>query len=278
MREAFFFAGRALGTYGNAVSFAAVLVIVLPYYAILFVTEKGLWRAIGAIGVNLTMICLALTISFSGMLVFLCLLIGNILLAFAWRDHPLRKFKSKFVSLGISTTLFLSITTGIAMMYSPELQEVMTHRLFFLDPSSTTNVELENFGSADQRLYLIDTALKLIQERDGGILSGHGMRQTDKIPAFSYYGPHQEVHLIYLLLWIEGGLILVGVYLAFLFFLIRNVVNLAKISPTAAVAVGSAVAAITLFGMLNPHLYLRYFWIPILPAFVNWNGYLLRNH
>ena len=274
MREAFFFAGRALGTYGNAVSFAAVLMIVLPHYALLFVTEKGFWRAIGLTGVNLTMICLALTISFSGMLIFLCLLAGNILLAFVWRDHPLHTFKLKFINLAIFTTLFLSITAGIAIAFSPALQEVMMHRLFFLDQSSETPLELENLGSADQRLYLIDVALKLINDRDGGLLSGHGMRHTASIPAFSFYGPHQEVHLIYLLLWIEGGLILLVLYLVFLFFLIRNVMKLARISPTGAVAVGSAVVALTLFGMLNPHLYLRYFWIPILPAFVNWDGYL----
>ncbi len=274
LREAFFFSGRALGTYGNAVSFAGVLMIVLPYYTILYVTEKRFWKLIGFVGVNLTIVCLVLTISFSGVLIFLSLVIGNMLLALVWHDHPICKYKSEFAYLAIITALVITTVGGIAAISSPEIKKNMTNRIFFLNEANTKNVELENFGSADQRLYLIDTALNLINDREGGLLWGHGMRQTESLPAFSFYGPHLDVHLLYLLLWIEGGFILALLYIIFLLLLIRNVMKLAKISPSGAVAVGSAVIAIALFGMLNPHLYLRYFWIPILPAFVNWNAHL----
>lgn len=274
LREIFFFANRALGSYGNANTFSGLLVMILPYYVFLSITEKGFWRAIGYVGVSLSLLCLFLTVSFSGVLVLIVLIIANILLALFWRGHPIHKYKYRVIHLSISTVFFVTIVSVIATSYMPSIMEDVAVRLFFLDESNTKSIEVENLGSGEARLRLIDVALGLIKSRDGGLLLGHGMRQSEALHEFSFAGPHQEVHLIYLLLWIEGGFILLLLFGAYLLLLIRNVIKLSKIAPFEAVVVGSAVLGLALFGMTYPHMYMRFFWVPLLPAFVNWDAYL----
>ncbi|TRZ92018.1 MAG: hypothetical protein D4R88_01085 [Methanosarcinales archaeon] len=274
LREVFYFANRALGSYGNANTFSGLLVMILPYYVFLSITEKGFWRAMGYVGVSLSLLCLFLTVSFSGMLALIVLIIANILLALFWCGHPIHKYKYRAIHLSISTVFFVTIVFVIATSYMPSIIEDVAVRLFFLDESNTKSIEVENLGSGEARLRLIDVALGLIKSRDGGLLLGHGMRQSEALHEFSFAGPHQDVHLIYLLLWIEGGFILLLLFGAYLLLLIRNVIKLAKIAPFEAVAVGSAVLGLALFGMTYPHMYMRFFWVPLLPAFVNWDAYL----
>jgi hypothetical protein len=110
----------------------------------------------------------------------------------------------------------------------------------------------------------------MIDTRHGGLLTGHGVRESEALSEFSFAGPHQEIHLIYLLLWVEGGFILLACFCLYLALLLKNAAALAAEYPSEAVVAGSAVVALALFGFTYPHLYMRYFWVPLLPAFPNW--------
>jgi len=110
--------------------------------------------------------------------------------------------------------------------------------------------------------------LKLLKERMGGFLYGHGVRQTSYLPEFNFGGNGLDIHLLYLLLWVEGGFILAATFGVYLLLLLRNCINLAKTHPAEAITLATALLSLALFGLFLPHAYLRYFWLPLLPAFI----------
>lgn len=273
-RQVFYFASRALGAYGNANTFAGIIVMILPYYVYLAITDRGRWRVMGYLSVMLSFICLFLTVCFSGTITLVIVIVVNIVFAVFWTGHPIYKYKARFIQLA-AVSIFCTVTvSSIAIANMPSIMEDVSTRLFFLNADNDKAVELDNLGSGAGRMELINIALRLIESRKGALLWGHGMRQTSAIHDFSFAGPHQDIHLIYLLLWVEGGLVLLLLFLAYLLLMFRNVTKLAKIYPFEAMAVGTAGLGLALFGMFYPHMYMRFFWIPLLPAFVNWGAYL----
>lgn len=290
MREMFFWANRALGTYGNANSFAMVITLTFPYYAYLIATEKGLWRNIGYIGMVALLSCLLLSGSFSGFIVFSCVFLANFALIILWRKNPLR---SHVKSLAINIILLALLTCCSYMLMrsvSPGMLDSLDKRFFPAETSQQSKAEttddetvlalkqeVAKRGSADIRMELNKRAVELIIERNGGIFYGHGMRQTLLLPQFTILDTKFDVHMVYLLLWIEGGLVLSLTFLAYLILLMRNCWNMAKSHPAEAIAIFSSVLAITLFGAFNTQEYLRYFWVPLLPAFVTGSRRVLEN-
>jgi hypothetical protein len=97
-------------------------------------------------------------------------------------------------------------------------------------------------------------------------LTGHGLRQS---PYVSKIG---NVHNTYLLLWTEGGIFLLLLYLLFFVFLIRNCIAVTRFAPYVGVSMAVCLLGVATFGAGNPGEYLRYFWIPVLPLFRMWVG------
>jgi hypothetical protein len=424
LRELFYFANRALGTYGNAVGFALVLVITFPFYVYLVATEKGFWQKVGYVGVIALLHCLFLTASFSGIFVFILVVFSNLLLMTVWKNNPLRQAIKETISRFV-LILFLYAGSYVALSYySPIMVEKVSDRIFSIlqksvsapqaivpapssapqaqtplpqeptpapqaqtplpqeptpapqaqtplpqeptpapqaqtplpqeptpapqaqtplpqeptpapqaqtplpqeptpapqaqtplpqeptpapqaqtplpqeptpapqaqtplpqeptpAPQAQTPLPQESapppqahtqasvmVQTASLRMDLNYKALKLIQERNGGVFFGHGLRQTSLMPEFNLEGNGLDVHLIYLLLWAEGGLILVLAFLGYFGLLFRNCINLSKTHSDEALAIGNSVLALVLFCFFHPHVYLRYFWVPLLLAFV----------
>jgi len=309
-------AGRSIGTYGNANSFAAVLALVLPYYFYLTYAETGRWRWLGIVGGALSLTSLLLTMSFSGFLVVGGCLGANILLFLVWRRHPLR---GNGLSFAWPTGIMLALSVvllGMITFYAPSMATSVTRR--FDSISLPNNVPVTdgatasipatdgatasvpttdgatasvpttdgatasvpttdgtatdgatatyNIGSASQRIELIRRAFLLIRERDGGIFYGHGLRQTGLMDEFAFGEIKLDIHLIYLALWVEGGAVMSLLFIAYLATLLFGCFSRLRDNPAAAMAAGSSVLSFILMGMVLPHIYLRYFWVPMMPA------------
>ncbi len=282
LREFFYCANRALGTYGNANSFAVVLVITLPFYIYLVATEKGFWQKIGYVGVITLLPCLFLSASFSGIIVLSSVIFFNLLLMVFWKNNPLRQAIKETVSrFALIFSLFAGLCVALSY-FSPFIVEKVSSRIFLKTvyvpqeqaPTSQNPQEQalapqsEMVQSALTRMELNYRALKLIQERNGGLFFGHGLRQTPLRPDFNFGGIGLDVHLVYLLLWVEGGLILVLAFIGYFGLLFRNCLKLSKKYPHEALVVGNSILALMLFCFFLPHVYLRYFWVPLLLAFV----------
>ncbi len=270
LRELFFFSNRALGSYGNANAFSGLLVVVFPYYIFLAIAEKGLWRALGYFGVTLSLACLFLTVSFSGGLSLVALIAVNVVVALCWRRHPMRTHTYRLVHMSACVSVLLVALWALTSTYLPSAFDDVSRRLAVFGDTNTNRIEINDLGNGAGRMELIRIGLEMISARHGGLLTGHGIRESEALPEFSFAGPHQEIHVIYLLLWVEGGFILLACFCAYLALLLKNAAALAAEYPSEAVVAGSAVVALALFGFTYPHLYLRYFWVPLLPAFPNW--------
>jgi hypothetical protein len=125
----------------------------------------------------------------------------------------------------------------------------------------------ESIGSMSQRIELIERAMDLVVSRSGGVFLGHGLRQSFAYTPFHFAGPALDVHMQFILLWIEGGFVLMLLYILFLGLIARQVFRAAKNHPAEALMMGASLVAIIFTGAMSPHLYLRYFWVPLLPAF-----------
>jgi hypothetical protein len=266
-REVFFVAGRACGSFGNANAFAGVLNIVMPFYLILAIADRGFWQWLGIAGVGFSLLCLVLTVSFGGVLLLLVLLFVNVPLVLVWRSHPVRKYWRQFAKMVAVIALVVFPSFGV-LMSSPWTRGQIEDRLKLVRYVAVEELLRQgSMGSASNRLGMIDEAAEMIADRQGG-LWGHGLGQSSAESRYS-----QEVHFIYLLLWIEGGVLLLLAYVAFLGGMLRNIGSLVVMNPVVGTTIGCSVVALILFGMINPHIYLRFYWIPLLPAFVNWDAY-----
>lgn len=265
LKEIFFTAGRARGVYGNPNAFAGVLAITTSIYVVLGIVDKGIWKLVGIIGLPMALANLLITASFGGVLVFVCIVVLNFILSFFWRRHPFRSHPAKSLQL-LLIVIVIGIATFMLIKDSEYTEGMRTARLDQIS-SLGEGADVKDFGSAAIRIALIDESFEMITSRGGGIF-GHGLGQSKHVSKYNY-----DVHLLYLLLWIEGGVVLLGVYLLFLILLLRNAIALAAIDPPTGLAMGMGVVAIILYGLVNPHIYLRYYWIPVLPCFVNF-GYI----
>lgn len=266
-RSTFFLAGRARGSFENANAFAGVLNLLTPVYAVLGVADRGVWRLLGTVGLGLLLLCLVLTASFGGVLVLLAMVAANIVLMVAWPSHPFRLHKGRSIGFLAVVVLILVSTLG-TLLSSPWTKGQIERRLELVRQQPAEKLLREgSLGSASKRIVLVEEAWEMIQHRAGG-LWGHGLGQSAAESRFS-----QPVHVTYLLFWIEGGLLLLLAYLAYLAGLFRNVRALARRQPVVAAATGLGVVALVLLGGISPHVYLRFYWVPLMPAFVNWDAY-----
>jgi hypothetical protein len=133
-------------------------------------------------------------------------------------------------------------------------------------PPADTSLELQNIGSANIRLELIDRAIDLLQKRGWGVLFGHGLRQTYTLPQFQFGDDGLDVHLIYLLLWLETGAVGVALYVGYFGLLSWMASRSAGIEAVTRYAALAPVAIFLLIGVFMPHMYLRFFWVPLIPA------------
>lgn len=273
LREMFFVANRALGTYGNANSFAEVLVITFPLYIYLIAKEKGLWQLTGYIGLIALLDCLVLSGSFSGLITFVTVIIMNMILLAFWKKNPLRRHvKQIFYNTLILSALFILSYIGLSY-YAPTLMEKTENRLFLKTHAEIIEEAATDFSdTVNTRMELNYRGLDLLIQRNGGIFYGHGLRQTANLPQFNFGGNGLDVHLLYLLLWIEGGFILAVTFGIYLLLLLKNCITMAKTNPSEALVFATSVIAIMVFALFLPHNYLRYFWVPLLPAFLTINN------
>jgi hypothetical protein len=243
----------------------------------LSIIERGMWRVLGYVGVALTLACLFLTVSFSGALSLIALLSGNAAVALCWRRHPMRTHTYRLLHLSVCVAALLVAAWATTVAYMPSAFEDVAVRLAAFDGSNTNRIVVDDLGSGASRMRLIRIGLDMIERRHGGLLTGHGIRESEALSEFSFAGPHQEIHLIYLLLWLEGGFVLLACFCLYLALLFKNAVALAREYPSEAVVAGSAVMGLAIFGFTYPHLYMRFFWVPLLPAFPHWHRALSVN-
>lgn len=292
LREMYFSANRAMGTYGNANSLAEVLLVTLPLYVYLIATEKGIWQKVGYVGLIAVLDCLFLSGSFSGAIALVIITIANLALFGIWKKHPLRPYGKTLLSQTVLITCLFACSYAAIAFYAPYIVEKVKDRIFPSTMSITINPPQEIVSgqkvevadapqsaevvppptvlqqTVNTRMELNYRAIAKIKERHGGLFYGHGLRQTSSLPEFDFGGNGLDVHLLYLLLWAEGGLILALALVAYLLLLFWNCFNIAKTQPAEGIALATGVLSLALFGLFLPHDYLRYFWIPLLPAFV----------
>lgn len=267
LRDVFIVGGRACGSFGNPNTFAGVLNMLIPFYLVLGIADKGLWRWLGVLGILASLLCLVLTASIGGLLVFATMIVANTFAAFVWPSHPIRLYKGKALGLALIVSLFMLSTLGL-LLNSPWIKGEVEERLALVRNVPVERIlEQGSLESVSRRIILIHEALAMIEDRKGG-LWGHGLSHSTAESVND-----RDVHVTYLLLWIEGGLLLLLAYLAFFGGMLRNVYSLMSFSPAVAAGIGLGVLGILLFAWVNPHIYLRFFWIPVLPAFINWKAY-----
>lgn len=273
--------GRAIGSYGNANSFAGVLMLMLPYYLYLAYVDIGRWRWVGIVGAALSFSCLLLTASFGGYLVLAACIGVNVMLVI-WKGHPIRARGKLRAAILPTVAIFatFSMVLGFSVVYAPSVQYDLASRLgaataeTSLVASNGTGGLSQNIGSMSQRLDLIVRGFHLISERQGGLFYGHGLRQTTMMKEFAFGIVHLDIHLVYLLLWVEGGAVLALAFIGYLAVLLVGCVYQFRRRPGLAIAAGTSVLAFILMGMVMPHIYLRYFWVPLMPAIALAGGYL----
>ena len=267
LRDLFIVYGRACGPFGNPNTFATVLSMLIPFYLVLAIVDRGSWRWVGVLGTLLSPVCLVLTASFGGLFVFSGILVVNTLAVLVWHAHPVRVYKGR--TLGLASIVVVFTLSILALLVnSPWIKGEFEERLELLRSVPVGRIlEQGKLESVSRRIVLIHEAFAMIDDRKGG-LWGHGLSHSTAESVND-----SDVHVTYLLLWIEGGLLLLLAYLALVGGMLRNIYRLMAFDPAAATAIGLGLLGILLFACVNPHIYLRFFWIPVLPAFIDWKVY-----
>lgn len=261
-REYFYSSHRAIGTYGNANSFAFVLLLVIPYYTYLATrTREEKW--LGFAGQTLSVVALALTASFSGILVFalMMILIAGLIMIPNRLVKIQRWSAIKFCAVSVALIIVAGFLT---LKYAPNLEYELGPRYSGAVVDKIESVGIQDFGSASQRLTLMEKALRKLQ--NGTILWGLGLGNCRFNPSFSFGGIQLDVHNVYLLLALEGGLALAGIFMIYLFTAFKGT-RRKQVSPESYAAM-FCIIALALYGLNFPHIYLRYFWIPLIPVFM----------
>lgn len=263
VHDAFFLYARARSTYENPNSFGAMCGVTMAIFMVVALCDpKKSWRYVSVAAAGLSIAEMTLTVSFGAAIVLAAVMFTAFGLMLFVRDHPLRRRMTRFV--GVFSVVILVLLTGIAISIAKTPGSAIQQRFNIISAMfSHGDVEETKVGSTVSRLALTQEAIGFITERQGG-LWGHGLRQS---PYVSKIG---NVHNTYLLLWTEGGLFLMLLYLLFFVFLIRNGIALLRFAPYVGVAMAVALVGVATFGAGNPGEYLRYFWIPVLPLFKMW--------
>lgn len=321
--DMFFAVNRAIGSYGNANTFAYVLLILFPFYVYLAACDaSSFWRRLGFFGTASSLVSLVLCGSFSGWLALSFLVIGFcVCCAFLSSGLSLSKkaalkFLAKVAGLVLVLVMGLSLYSpqsvrnvvwrmgpalGVSAkegykweIYVRDLRMDMGVVLGLSDVGEVTKKKAKNrqryesydaeinaqakrgmqeeeawekMGSSTQRVAMMKDSFLMILDRWGGVFIGHGLRQTFAFPQFHFFGHPLNVHNLYLLLWIEGGFVLLALFLVFLGLLARQIVRFYKKDPALALTFGASLFSIVLICGVNTHLYLRFFWLPLLPLF-----------
>jgi hypothetical protein len=286
LRGYLYWAGRTIGTFGNANSFAAVIVVTIPIYVWLMSERLWQWKILGLFGTACSLISLYLTGSFSGILTLAFVVAINLVILLPLKRHPARQnlvgcIKGAFKILA-ATLLFL---LGVHL-YAPTTTCKVDERLLSLvnyncsqvveQVSATSESSAQTqvrpaimLKTASTRMDLSFNALELVAERGAkSLVLGHGIRQTTLDPRFHINGTPLDIHMLYILLWVEGGLVLMLAFVAFVALLLNNCYKMANDHPYEALALASGILALATICAFLPHTYLRYFWVPLLPAFI----------
>ncbi len=263
LHDILFLYARARSTYENPNSFGAMCAVMMAIFIVVGLCDpKRTWRWVSIAAAGLSIAEMALTVSFGAAIVLAAVMFTAFVLMVFVKGHPLRRRMPRF--LGICAVVLAVFVSGIAISIAKTPGVAIQQRFKIIGAMfQHGDVEETKVGSTVSRIQLTQEAIGFITERQGG-LWGHGLRQT---PYVSKIG---NVHNTYLLLWTEGGLFLLLLYLLFFVFLIRNCIALTRFAPYVGVAMAAALAGVATFGGGNPGEYLRYFWIPVLPLFKRW--------
>ncbi|MEH2512262.1 hypothetical protein V1291_003616 [Nitrobacteraceae bacterium AZCC 1564] len=284
--DPFFSAGRALLSYGNANSAAIVISISLPFFLTLFLTETvRRWRAVGLLGIVTSFSCLLLTGSTSGILCFVGSYVATVLAFLIVKPRRAIFLRAAVASvLGIAAVIgaiqFIVHTRSTSdqlryrMDFASQQMEPVFLRLGLLKsgqrPKLSPPAKLEPLSteapdaripSANLRLEFMWESLESVRRHLYGVY-GEGIGQAQALRG------ERITHLAYLLLLEEGGWPLLLSYLALVASLYRNLWRSAEpIEYKLCLAV--ALTSLALGGVFQTHMYLRFYWIPLLFAFAS---------
>ena len=263
----FFSVNRAIGSYGNANSFAAVILIVFPLYMQLTAEGESYFeKKIGIAGLLCSAVCLFMTVSFSAWLVLAVILILNFAYLLLSSKHPLRHYRFRAVGWLLFITSIAPLVIMALLKSFPEILEAVNYRLL-LDRDE--DVSMETVGSGAERIELMHIAAgELIKRSIVGIFFGHGLGQSLFSPNFNFDGVVVVVHNLPLLISLESGLIATILFYLYFLFLVAAIWRTRRDHPLLALTLLNSVLLFLCYTLFNPHFYLRYFWVPLLPAFV----------
>lgn len=255
------FEDRASAFYGNPNAFATVIALTLPVYFSLSLNLRVRWCAFGLIGVGISFVCLVLTASFSGAFVVFAVTIACLVFMLARSRKKLWRF------LVLICVFSLSFGGGFLLLFfSSDSLSRSANRLMEAIGKRVTESSAAGAGSSvDIRLRLINEALDRIYANNSILGIGLGQAQL-------YSDLNSQVHMLFLLLMEEGGVFLLVAFVVIISILWKNALGMYRRSPDIALPIIIQVFSISASSLFHPHIYLRYFWIPLLPAFTAWHA------
>lgn len=136
---------------------------------------------------------------------------------------------------------------------------------FQLPPAFQTRVagalesgDIDQAGTYTDRMDLIREAWSMADDR---MLIGVGVDQYREISQY-----HAPVHNMYLLLWVEGGLMALTGWLFLMTIFAIGIVRVYRYDPQACALGGSVFTVFMIFTMASPHMYARVWLVPLVLA------------
>ncbi|WP_338620450.1 hypothetical protein [Paludibacterium sp. THUN1379] len=294
IRSHFYSVHRAIGTYGNANGFANVIILMLPFYTYLASCDFGRWRIVGFLGQTLSIVSLVLTVSFSGWLglLMLCVLavyplsqlvrsrhieIKQIFLfflkSFLWvlMTSCLVYFYAKTVTTDLSPRVdsaAIKLTEMVRTVVGPDVASAHVSESFDQVPATSDQVPVTSHGevgSAIQRMQLIRMGFHEIRHYGGNIVWGVGLGNSVYSSNFKFFGVQLDIHNTYMLLWLECGLLSAIAFFCYFWTGARTL--FLDNSSLERIPAALACFMFLFIALVNPHLYLRYLWVPLFPIF-----------
>ena len=218
---------------GGAVSFALPFV----YYLVL---EREMSRLSGAVVAAILLGGLALSASFT---------------AFSSACVAAAVFA---VVSGLRPGLKTSIAGLVAIGIVSQLQLVLPATFQARVVNAIESGDISEAGTFEGRAALIAEAWGMTDQH---LLIGAGADQYRVISRM-----HAPVHNMYLLLWIEGGLVAMVGWISMIGVLVANAIGVTRVNRRAGALALSVTTVLIIFSVASPHMYARLWAVPVLLA------------
>ncbi|WP_172967658.1 O-antigen ligase [Hydrogenovibrio sp. JE_KL2] len=258
--DLFFSASRAIGTFGNANSFAYITLLMLPIILFLVLKSGGCYARVAWIVVlTVLLFNLLLTMSFSAFLILLFLIFVNSVLFYKYRKRLPRHFLKKYLMWIVGIGFVMGASLFLITLFNSSFHNTLLLRL---------NIGHSGLGSSADRISLMENALEILLKTPQNFLLGIGLQQAS-FYELSPSGVAETVHNTYILMLLETGAFGLLAFLMIWFQLYKNINSLKYLDLSVYILLLNLFLIFLLIMFFNPHTYLRYFFIPVMPIFVS---------